>query len=90
MARNRSIVRKRKRKKKLAMPKRLQMHAIAPQAMSVDQFCHAHNISRDTFYALLKDDLAPECMKIGTRRLISFESASRWRAKREQKEVVAA
>jgi len=88
MARSRSIATKKPRRKKTTTTqKRLRMDDIPLQAMSVDQFCHAHNIHRDTFYALLKQGRAPECMRLGTRRLISFESAARWRAEHETKEV---
>jgi hypothetical protein len=59
------------------------MDGIPVQAMSVDQFCFANNFGRDLFYAMLKKGEAPECLMVGKRRLISFEAAARWRAKRE-------
>ncbi|MGX1320497.1 hypothetical protein AB7M17_003950 [Bradyrhizobium sp. USDA 377] len=97
MARKRTSMpaRKRKPRKKAATPKRLRMDNIPTLAMSVDQFCHAHNLNRDTFYELLKEDKAPDCILTGKRRrLISFEAAARWRAEREadakaQKEAAA-
>ena len=90
MARSRSSAPKRKprRKKKTVLQKRLQkrklMDDIPVQAMSVDQFCHAHNIGRDLFYELGRLGLGPDCMLLKKRRLISFEAAARWRAKREE------
>ena len=86
MVRSRTTMPKRKPrgKSKREIPqKRQRMDDIPAQAMSVEQFSAAHNINRDTFYKLLKQGLGPECMKLGKRRLISFEAASRWRARRE-------
>ena len=64
------------------------------QAMSVDQFSSAHGFRRDKFYDMLKKGEAPECLMVGKRRLITFEAAARWRAKREaantEAEVAAA
>jgi hypothetical protein len=86
MARSRTPVTKRKPrgKSKTTPPqKRKLMNDIPKQAMSVDQFCHAHNIGRDLFYELLHSGQGPACMLLKKRRLISFESAAEWRAKRE-------
>lgn len=41
-------------------------------------------ISLGMFHKLKKLGLAPTEMKVGTRRLISAESAARWREEREQ------
>jgi predicted DNA-binding transcriptional regulator AlpA len=49
------------------------------QALSVAQFCAAHNLSRATFYNLLKAGHGPVIMKVGKRTLISVEAAQRWR-----------
>jgi hypothetical protein len=48
-------------------------------ASSIPDFCVAHDISRATFYNLLRDGLAPETMVIGRRRLITVEAARKWR-----------
>jgi predicted DNA-binding transcriptional regulator AlpA len=87
MARSRSRMpepKPRGRSKKSVPQKRQRMDGVPLQAMSVEQFSRAHNINRDTFYELLKRGEAPECMKLGKRRLISFEAAARWRAQRER------
>ena len=52
-------------------------------AMSISQFCSAHNISEGFYYKLKKQKLAPREMKVGTRTLITFEAAADWRAERE-------
>jgi predicted DNA-binding transcriptional regulator AlpA len=86
MARSRTTMPKReprRKPKKAAVQKRKRMEDVPLQAMSVDQFCHAHGVNRDTFYSLLKKGEAPECMRLGRRRLVSFEAAARWRAQRE-------
>lgn len=89
MARSRSnLARKPRKKSKKSTPQK--RHRTVPQfAFSVDQFCNSHNISRDLFYELLKLGLGPECMRLGKRRLISFEAAARWRHAREATEVAA-
>jgi hypothetical protein len=86
MARKRSTAAKRKpRRKKLThQQKRQRQRIVMPLAMSVDEFCEAHTISRDFFYELLKLGLGPDCMMLRRRRLITFEAAARWRAKREE------
>jgi predicted DNA-binding transcriptional regulator AlpA len=55
---------------------------VQPLALSVEQFCRAHSISIGFFYELLKRGKGPRLMKLGTRTLISFEEAARWRAER--------
>ena len=52
-------------------------------AMSIPQFCTAHNISEGFYYKLKKQKLNPREMKVGTRTLITFEAAADWRAERE-------
>jgi predicted DNA-binding transcriptional regulator AlpA len=52
-------------------------------AFSIDEFCTAHGLSRSMFYKLEGQGLAPRTMSIGTRRLISAESAAEWRRARE-------
>lgn len=48
-------------------------------AMSVADFCSRHDISRQTFYALLRDGHGPNIMKIRRRTLVSDEAAAEWR-----------
>jgi hypothetical protein len=52
-------------------------------AMTIPQFCNAHNISEGFYYKLKKQKLNPREMKVGTRTLITFEAAADWRAERE-------
>jgi hypothetical protein len=52
-------------------------------AFSVVEFCRRHRISPQLFYKF-KDQM-PVTFRIGTRVLISRESAARWRAGREAK-----
>ena len=53
------------------------------EAFSVAQFCDSHDISRGTFYQLLKEGGAPRIFKVGRRTLISREAAADWRRARE-------
>ena len=52
-------------------------------ALSISEFCEAHGISEGFFYKLKKRGEGPREMKVGVRTLITFESAARWRRKRE-------
>jgi predicted DNA-binding transcriptional regulator AlpA len=52
-------------------------------ALSIDEFCSQHGISRATFYNLKKAGKAPLEMHVGTRRLISVEAAATWRRQME-------
>jgi hypothetical protein len=53
-------------------------------ALSVVQFCERHNITKPTFYELVKRGTAPRIMKVGRRTLISIEAAADWRRQMEQ------
>lgn len=48
-------------------------------ALSVADFCTAHDITRPTFYEMLKRGIGPRIMKVGSRTLISVEAAADWR-----------
>ena len=54
-------------------------------AMSIPEFCASHGMSEGMFYKLKKQNkgLTPREMRIGTRTLITFESAAEWRRERE-------
>lgn len=52
-------------------------------AFSVDEFCHAHRISRALFYKMLAARCGPAIIKAGKRTLISAEAASAWRRRME-------
>jgi hypothetical protein len=53
-----------------------------PAAYSIESFCKAHGISTAFFYLLQQRGEGPRVMKVGARRLISFEEAKRWREER--------
>jgi predicted DNA-binding transcriptional regulator AlpA len=52
-------------------------------AYTIDEFCHAHRISRRKFYDLIEQGIGPRLMRIGVKVLISTEAATAWRAERE-------
>jgi hypothetical protein len=52
-------------------------------AYSIAQFCAAHDLSEDMFYKMQRQGWGPAVMKVGTRTLISVESAAAWRRERE-------
>lgn len=54
-----------------------------PAALSVQEFCRAHRISRALFYVLMRNGRAPRLMRIGRRTLISAEAAAAWRRQME-------
>ena len=53
-------------------------------AMSIEQFCKAHNISEEMFYKIGRQGKGPRLMRVGTRKLVSMESAAGWRRDCEQ------
>jgi hypothetical protein len=59
--------------------------AVGPPAAAytIAQFCLAHGISQAMYFKEKAAGRGPIEMKIGTRRLISFESAAAWRRQRE-------
>lgn len=48
-------------------------------ALSINEFCESHDISRTQFYSIMKNGIGPEIMKVGKRTLISIEAAEQWR-----------
>ncbi|MHC2618251.1 putative DNA-binding transcriptional regulator AlpA [Bradyrhizobium huanghuaihaiense] len=56
---------------------------IDADALSIDEFCARHSISRTLFYKLRLQGLMPATFKLGTRVLISREAAAAWRRARE-------
>ena len=52
-------------------------------AMSISQFCAAHNILEAFYYKLKKAGQGPREMHLGSRTLITMEAAAIWRAERE-------
>ncbi len=55
------------------------------QASSIDDFCEAHGICRATLYNLWKSGDGPRFMRVGSRRLITYDSAADWRLAMEAK-----
>jgi hypothetical protein len=56
---------------------------VAPAAYSIATFCAAHHLSQAMYFKLKAQGIAPVEMHVGSRVLISFESASQWRRERE-------
>jgi hypothetical protein len=52
-------------------------------AYSIDEFARAHDLSVAMYFKLRNLGLGPDEMRVGRRRLISFEAAERWRRQRE-------
>jgi hypothetical protein len=52
-------------------------------ALSIAGFCRAHGISESMYFKVRAQGLGPREMIVGTRKLISQEAASEWRAARE-------
>jgi hypothetical protein len=50
-------------------------------AFSIREFCLAHRISVPFYFQLKAQGLGPREMKLGTRRIISAEAATEWRAR---------
>jgi predicted DNA-binding transcriptional regulator AlpA len=57
--------------------------ATGKAALSIQEFCATHGISRRTYYHLKEKGKGPREMQVGTRRLISLESAATWRRQME-------
>src|SRR6476660_5443305 len=53
------------------------------RALSIAGFCRAHGISVSMYFKMRAQGLGPREMIVGTRKLISQEAASEWRAARE-------
>ena len=62
----------------------------APTAVySRASFCKAHGLSESFYHKLKNEGLGPDEMRVGSKVLITFESAARWRAAREKATVIA-
>ena len=53
-------------------------------AYSIRSFCTAHHLSESFYYKMRTEGWGPDEMHVGSRVLISFEAAARWRAAREK------
>jgi hypothetical protein len=56
---------------------------IPAAAFSIREFCVAHRLSESMYFKLRAQGLGPDEMIIGSRRIISYEAAARWRRERE-------
>jgi len=54
----------------------------APEAFTISGFCVAHKISPSFYFKLRGQGLGPKEMRLGSRILITKESAQRWREER--------
>jgi hypothetical protein len=61
-----------------------------PAAYSIREFCAAHRLSESMYFKLRNQGLGPDEMSVGSRRIISFEAAERWRREREAAAIDAA
>jgi len=80
---NRIEVTPRRNPKNNDIKKQVRNRGPPTHAFSIQEFCDAHRISRSKYYELKAQGLTPVEMKVGHRRMISFESAARWRREKE-------
>ena len=52
-------------------------------ALTIKEFCAKFKISVEFFHKLQREGNGPAVMKIGAKRLISYEAAETWRRKYE-------
>jgi hypothetical protein len=62
---------------------------LEPQAYTVAGFCESHGISKSALYLMWKDGTGPAYFLVGQRRMVSKESAARWREAREAAAIAA-
>jgi hypothetical protein len=53
---------------------------ITPECFTVNEFCLAHRIGLNTYYKLRKAQKGPHEIHVGSKVLITRESAAAWRA----------
>lgn len=53
-------------------------------AVSIREFCKNHGFSVSMFYKMRGKGQAPEVLKIGNRRIVTREAASRWLSRLER------
>ena len=54
------------------------------KALSIDDFCAEHSLSRSLYYKMRKAGTGPIEMKVGARTLLSVEAAAAWRRRMEK------
>jgi hypothetical protein len=57
---------------------------IARAALTIDEFCTSHGVSKPMLYKLWKQGLGPKFMLVGMRRYISTKAAAAWRESPER------
>ncbi len=62
-----------------------QSHSRNGSTYTIIQFCEAHHISRSMYYKQVKLGQGPRVMRVGRRRLISYEAAAEWRQRMEER-----
>jgi hypothetical protein len=64
------------------MPRRINCspNAVTLECFTREEFCAAHRIGRTMYHELRKSGKGPVEMRVGSRILISRESAAAWRA----------
>jgi hypothetical protein len=66
------------------MPRRINCSRnITLECFTREEFCRSHHIGRTTYHELRKSGKGPVEMRVGSKRLISRESAAAWRAARD-------
>jgi hypothetical protein len=64
-------------------PQRIRGPPTPPACFSIASFCVAHHLSESMFFKMRAEGWGPAEMRVGSRVLITFEAATRWRAQRE-------
>src|SRR5215831_17906622 len=72
-----------KRPARTKTTQRARFSDLPPGAYTISSFCVAHDLSESFYHKLRPLGLTPREMRVGSRVLISFESAAIWRAERE-------
>jgi hypothetical protein len=53
-------------------------------ALTINEFCSTHSLSRSQFYALVRRGDGPKLMRVASRQYVSVEAARAWRRRMEQ------
>jgi hypothetical protein len=66
----------------MARPEVTGKAALTLSAHTIPEFCQAHRISRAHFYNLQRRGLGPDVTELLGRKIVTHESAQRWRRQR--------
>jgi len=72
-----------RRRKRTKTTQRARFCDLPPGAYTISSFCVAHDLSESMFHKMRDKGIGPREMRVGSRVLITFESAAIWRAERE-------